>query len=145
MRGAIFFLLVLLTTSCRQPKELVYQGIDQVSVNQSKVSVRVRMYNPNHYTLKVKNAELNVLLNGATIGKMDAIENMEIARQDTFVLPLVLNIDLAKALPNALQLLFNSEANLQLVGSVKAGRHGVFVNVPVNYEGRYDLKNLINQ
>ncbi len=146
MRAAAFFFgLLLLATSCRQPKELVYEGIDKVTVNQSVISVNVRMYNPNHYKLKMKNADLSVLLNGAVIGKMEAADNLEIARQDTFTLPVALHVELAKSLPNAMQLLFNSEVNIQLTGNVKAGRHGVFVNVPVNYEGKYDLKNLINQ
>ncbi len=59
---------------------------------------------------------------------------------DTFSMPVMLSVDLKNAVPNVLQLILNPEVDIKLAGTVKAGRHGVYIKVPVNYEGKQDIR-----
>jgi len=138
------FAIVVLFAACKQPKDLVYQNVQHFRVQtanlkQSTVAVDVRFYNPNNYNLKLKHADLDVYINGTHVGKLLENEHYTIPKLDTFLLPVVLQVDMQTVLPNALQLLFNSDVDIKLVGQVKAGRHGVILSIPVNYEGKQEI------
>jgi LEA14-like dessication related protein len=147
MKQITYLLLVaiLFISACRQPKELVYQNVENFSIKQvgtqkTSISLDMRLYNPNNYKLKIKHADVDVFLAGNRLGRMNVQEKFLIPRQDTFLIPVTLDIDLKNALPNALQLLFNSEVDVKLAGTIRAGRHCVFVTIPVNYEGKQDIR-----
>ena len=138
------FVIILLFGACKQPKDLVYQNVQHFRVQtanlkESTVAMDVRFYNPNNYNLKLKQADLDVYLNGTHVGKLLENEHYTIPKMDTFALPVVLKVDMQTVLPNALQLLLSSDVNIKLVGQVKAGRHGVILSIPVNYEGKQEL------
>ena len=103
----------------------------------------LRLFNPNKYPLKLKDADVDVFLNGNKLGTMLLSECFPVPGLDTFSMPVTLDVDLKNVLPNALQLLMNPEVDIRLEGSVKAGRHGVYLNVPVHYEGKQDLRSVI--
>ena len=103
----------------------------------------INMYNPNRYGMKLKDADVDVFLNGRSLGKMQVDESCTIPRLDTFALPVMLNVDLKNVLPNALQLLISSDVEIKLSGSIKAGKNGIYKKVPVSYQGRQDIKGSI--
>ena len=140
--------IIVCTSSCSQPKALVYQniqnfGIKQAGLKQTELSMDLRLFNPNKYPLKLKDADVDVFLNGNKLGTMLLSECFPVPGLDTFSMPVTLDVDLKNVLPNALQLLMNPEVDIRLEGSVKAGRHGVYLNVPVHYEGKQDLRSVI--
>lgn len=132
------------TVACRQPKDLVYQKVHHFGINkvgaQTVLSMDVQLYNPNAYKMKLKNADLDVYINNSRLGKINLDQKFPIPQLDTFSMPLTLNVDLGNALPNMFQLMLNSNVNVKLNGTVKAGRHGIFIKVPVNYEGKQDIR-----
>ena len=136
--------VILLASSCRAPKELVYQNVENFRLKQnglqSQVSMDIKMYNPNSYCMNLKNADVDVFINGKSLGKMQVDERCAVPRLDTFLMPVILNVDLKNVLPNALQLLMNGDVNVKIAGTIKAGKHGVYKKVPVNYEGMQDIK-----
>jgi len=140
-------LLILLVASCRAPKDLVYQNIQNFRLKQdgmqSQVCLDIRMYNPNSYGMKLKDADVDVFLNGRCLGKMQVDNGCAVPGLDTFAMPVMLNVDLKNVLPNALQLLMNSDVDIKLTGSIKAGKHGIYKKVPVSYEGKQDIKGSI--
>ena len=133
----LFIILVL--SACGHTKELVYQNVQNFSIKQSAVSLDICMYNPNRYSLKLKDADVDVFLNGTKLGKLRLDGQPAIPKLDTFLLPVMLDVNLLAALPNALQLMMNSTVDVKLTGAIKAGRHGIYINVPVNYEGQQDI------
>lgn len=142
MKQVIFALIVVLfgAASCRQPKDLVYKSVQNFGLQKGKALMDISFYNPNRYKLKLKNADLEVFLNGARLGKMNVNKAVAIPRMDTFTVPVSIDVDLKNLLPNALQLAFSSDMSVKLQGNLKAGRHGVYKNVPVNYEGKQDIR-----
>ncbi len=142
MKQVIFALIVVLfgAASCRQPKDLVYKSVQNFGLQKGKALMDISFYNPNRYKLKLKNADLEVFLNGARLGKMNVNKAVAIPRMDTFTVPVSIDVDLKNLLPNALQLAFSSDMSVKLQGNLKAGRHGVYKSVPVNYEGKQDIR-----
>jgi len=147
MKYSGFFLLLIIvcTCSCRQPKQLVYQNVQnfklkQAGLQQTEVSLDIRLFNPNNYGMKLKDADVDVFVNGNRLGKMQVNEFFAVPGLDTFSMPVMLSVDLKNAVPNVLQLLLSPEVDIKLAGTVKAGRHGVYVRVPVNYEGKQDIR-----
>jgi LEA14-like dessication related protein len=142
MKQVIYGVMVVsgLLVSCRQPKDLVYKSVQNFGLQKGKALMDISFYNPNKYKLKLKNADLDVFLNGAKLGKMNVSKAVVIPRMDTFTVPVSIDVDLKNLLPNALQLAFSSDMSVKLQGNLKAGRHGVYKNVPVNYEGKQDIR-----
>jgi len=139
----LFTLLVF--SACRQPKNLVYQNVQnfklqRVGLAQTALSMDISLYNPNSYSLKLKKADVDVFINDNHLGKMMVKGPYTITRLDTFILPVILDVDLKNVLPNVLQLVFNSDVDIKLKGTIKAGRHGIYINVPINYEGKQDIR-----
>ena len=136
--------MLLILSACRQPKDLIYQNVQgfklqKAGAAQTTLSMDIRLYNPNGYSLKLKKADVDVFLNDNHLGKMIVKGPYTITKLDTFVLPVILNVDLKNVLPNVLQLVLNSEVDVKLSGTIKAGRHGVYLTVPINYEGKQDI------
>lgn len=136
--------LALLVLSCRQPKELVYQDIRnfkirKVAMDNTVVSMDVRLYNPNHIGLKLRSADVLVAINNSLVGKVDVTDMCRIPARDTAVIPMVVQVNLKKVLPDVVKLLFNSEVDINLKGEMRAGSHGLFVRIPVNYTTREDI------
>jgi len=143
--AGILLIAALATSACRQPKELIYQNVERFSLqqeglNKTSLSLDLKLYNPNKYRMKIRDADMDILINGNSLGKMTVRENITIPGLDTFLLPVMITVDLQKALPNALQLLLNSLVDVKIQGALKAGRHGLFINMPVNYETKQDIK-----
>ncbi|MFI5195646.1 MAG: LEA type 2 family protein [Chitinophagales bacterium] len=137
-----YLVVVLILSSCREPKELAYQSIQNLSMEQGakpSVTLDIRMYNPNHYNLKLKNADVDVFLNETNMGKLRVNGQHSAPGLDTFLLPVTLDMNPQIALPNILQLIMKGEVKIKLAGAIKGGRHGIYVRVPVNYEGTENL------
>ena len=142
---ALSLLMLLLVCSCRHPKELVYKDVQHfklqnAGLKQSGISLDIRMYNPNNYGIKLKNADVDVFVNGTLLGKMCVNDQCSVPGLDTFLLPVTLNVDMKNVLPNALQMFLKSDVDIKLSGTIRAGRRGIYMKVPVNYEGKQDIR-----
>ncbi|MEI8278649.1 MAG: LEA type 2 family protein [Bacteroidota bacterium] len=144
IRSLVWALLAIcLVSSCAHPKDLVYQDIEHFSVSKlalskSTLSLNIKMFNPNTYGMKLKNADVDVFINDRYLGKMMMDTLFTIPRLESFLLPVSLQVDMKNILPNALQLLLDNEVTVKLQGHVKVGKH-LYVTVPVNYEGKQKL------
>ena len=143
--GALSLLMLLLVCSCSHPKALVYKDIQHfklqsAGLQQSGVSLDIRMFNPNSYGITLKNADVDVFVNGTLLGKLCVNNQCSVPGLDTFLLPVTLNVDMKNVLPNALQMFLKSDVDIKLAGTIRAGRRGIYMKVPVNYEGKQDIR-----
>ena len=144
-----FLVTILFACSCSHPKDLVYKDIHsfklgQAGMQQSALKMDIRMFNPNGYCMKLKDADVDVFINGKLLGKMEVNGSCAVPRLDTFLMPVILNVDMKNVLPNTWQLFMNSEVEIKLAGTIKAGRHGLFIKVPLDYEGKQDIRSSLN-
>jgi len=147
-QARLFFSIAVVTglSACLHPKNLIYRDTEHFSLRQAGltntvVAMDLKLYNPNNYKLKLKRTGIDVYVNDQRLGNILLQHEYLLPRHDTFLLPVLLKIDVANAASNAWQLFtVKKEVNLRLSGSVRAGRHGLFINVPVSYEGRQVIR-----
>ncbi len=148
------YLLILsafiLLASCAQPKPLIYKNVEHVSFRKADLTsvtlkVELKLYNPNKYALMLKDPSLEIYINDRHVGFASVDDKVAIPARDTFYVPALLRIDLLNAIPNAIQVIRNKEITLRVDGSLKAGiphhvgKGGVFIGVPVHYEGKQKI------
>ena len=136
LRKILPFLIFL--SACAAPKALVYRGVEgfkfeSVTLEQTRMGLSVKFFNPNSYGVQLKGGDSDVFLNSKYAGKSELVERMEIPGNTEFLVPLTLTADMKSILGSALGILLKNEVEVRLQGTVRAGRNGVFVPVPVNF------------
>jgi LEA14-like dessication related protein len=140
--------LVIWLAGCSQPQAPEYYGFQNMQVSkspdgQATLATTVKMYNPNHYSLQLKRAEVDVSLNGHHAGHSLLDTTIFIPQQDTFYVPIALQIDLRSILSNALQMLIDKQTTISLDGRVKIKRGMFTFDRPFHYDGKQDLNSLL--
>jgi LEA14-like dessication related protein len=144
--ACLFFTSIVLCVlhGCSQPKELEYRNVASFRVHKADLQqatfiAELQFYNPNHYSLDLKNGNIDVYFGNRAIGKALLDERTKIPARDTFLLPVTITAGLQNIVTNALDILAEKEMLVRLQGSVKAGRGRLFVRVPVRYEGKQKI------
>lgn len=149
MKGLRITLLIttlLLATGCEQPKALVYQDlrgvhVQHASFQQATIVLDLQFYNPNNYTLSLKNGDVDAYISDKYLGKATLNERTAVPAHDTFMMPVAVTANLGSILSNAFDIIANKdkEVPVRLQGTIRAGKGGVFIPVKINYEGRQRL------
>lgn len=135
-----FFLLLLVTTSCQAPKDLVYRDfknlkIEKVGFAATTLKLDLIYYNPNNFGLQLKYTDLDIYVNNNYLGHSTQDYQISIPRLAEFTLPLAIEVDMKNLLKNAFPTLFGKEVLVKVTGTVKLGKANVYKTFPVNYEG----------
>ncbi len=136
--------LVLQSSSCNQVKELEYKGIkytqlETFKLNQAAIRINLEYYNPNNFGVDVKETNLSIYLNDKFIGLADQPEKTQIAKQSTFLFPVVAHFDPLKIIGTAFSSLFSKTNTIKIQGHAKLGKSGVYIKVPVNISEQVNL------
>jgi LEA14-like dessication related protein len=128
--------------ACTHPKNLVYQDVKNfkvltLSLN-PEIGMDLQFYNPNTFGVTLKDANIDVYINGRMVGKTSLVNTFHVPGSDTTLVPVKLQADLTNLFANAYSILANKEVTVRLNGSVKAGK-GIFVNIPIAWEGKQRL------
>ena len=139
----LVLLLLLTMFSCSTPQSITYQDVKnfrvgRLSLDRPEIGMDLQFFNPNNFGMTMKDANIEVYINNNFIGKATMNSEFNVPARDTFVMPVYLQADLKNIFPNALQILFNKTVDIRLQGNVRAGK-GVFLNIPINYQGRQKL------
>ncbi len=147
MKKAYSFLLFLslLLASCASPAPLQYKGVDRVflgsvSTQGLQLGLDLKLYNPNAFSLVLRDADLQAFINSRPAGKAKMLSDQTVPARDTFTLPVTVSLDVANILGNALDMLTQKDVMVKLEGTVHAGKGGFVLPVRVHYEGRQKLK-----
>lgn len=138
----IVVISLLLLVACANPRQLEYQDVKNIRLleisMQPKIGMDVQFYNPNKFGMTMKDANVDLYINNKHVGNAVLDQTYQVRGLDTFLLPVTLKADLESIIPNALALLVNKKVDVELKGSVKAGK-AVFINIPINYKGEQKL------
>ena len=141
MRKVVFGVaMAFLLTSCSKPLSPTYAGykrlrLERLGFKNTVVAADLRLYNPNKYDLQLKRADAKVYFNGHLLGRTYFDTVIVLRSKDTTNVPLLLQATAKNIVTNGVRVLLNRDVKLKIEGKIKAGRHGIFVAVPVNYEG----------
>lgn len=140
-----FLILTLLgMTACRQPEIPKYQALEnfslgKIGMNETVVSADLKYYNPNNYDLQFRRADLAIAINNRAVGNTILDTLIRIPKKDTFYVPVQMKVNMKQLLGNALSLLMNNELDIKVNGTIRMGRSGFFMNIPVNYQGKQKI------
>lgn len=146
IRLALFvFLTAFFLSGCARPEPPQYVGIDQVKVlsvglSESIVGMDVRMFNPNNSKLQLKSADMEIFVNNSLLGSTQMDSLIQIPKKDTFTVPLLVKVKTLSSATRLLQSLSDSTVLLKVSGTAKFGKGGVFINYPLQYEGRQMIR-----
>ncbi|HEY0678353.1 MAG TPA: LEA type 2 family protein [Chitinophagaceae bacterium] len=126
---------------CGKPKEPDYIDfqnlrLTKAGVDKSVLSLDLRYYNPNDFRMQLKEAAVDVYFNDKFVGHSMLDSLIDIPRRDTFSIPVLMELKLKDVLSNAARLLLNPDVMVKLNGKARLGKGGIFMNVPINYEGK---------
>lgn len=142
---SIALIAVIFLAACAKPEPPQYVGIDQVKVlsiglSESIVGLDVRMFNPNNSRLQLKNADMDIFVNNSLLGSTQLDSLIQIPKRDTFTVPLQVKVKTLSSATRLLQSLSDTSVLLKVSGTARFGKGGVFINYPLQYEGRQMLK-----
>lgn len=139
MRLLIFLLLISgLITACNKPQSFEYRGmqnlkIDSVGLTSSRISLELVYFNPNNFGVKLRNVSCDVYINHNYLGKYVLDTLMRITKRSEFVIPSSMHVDMKNIFKNALGAFFSNQVLVELRGSTRVGKGGIFITVPFNY------------
>lgn len=137
LKASVLALAIFSLSACNDIKEVEYKGIkstklQSISLNQADLRINLEYFNPNNFGVDVKETNLSVYLNDRFLGIADQPEKTQIARNASFIFPVVAHFDPLKALGSAFKGLFNKKNKITLQGTAKVGKSGVYIKVPIN-------------
>ena len=134
----LVFLFAVFITACNKPQSFEYRGmqnlkVDSIGLVSSKISLELVYFNPNNFGVDLKNVNCEIYINHNYLGKYVLDTTMHIAKRSEFVIPSSMNVDMKNIFKNALGTFLSSQALIEINGSTRVGKSGIFITVPFNY------------
>ena len=141
MRFVVGIVFMLLLFSCKKPQGFDYRGmqnfsIDSLGFDRSTLSMSLVYFNPNNFGVDLRHVDCDVFVNKNFLGKYTLDTTMHIAKRSEFSLPSKMQVDMRNIYKNSLNVLFNNEIQIDVKGTTRVGKAGIFINVPFTYSGK---------
>lgn len=135
-----FFILL----SCSKPQSFEYRDlknfrIDSAGFTTSIVKMDLVYFNPNNFSVDLKNINCDVYLNQNYVGHYMLDTNMHIAKRSEFYVPSKMAVDMKNLIKNSLVSLFSQDVLLEVKGTIRLGKSGINMTIPFNYSGRQTI------
>lgn len=133
---------IIIFSSCKKPQGFDYRDVRNVSIkaigfDKTAVSMDLVYYNPNNFGVDLRKVDCDIYIDNNYLGKYKLDTLMHIQRKSEFTLPSRMDIDMKGIFKNLATVVFNKEIQLNVKGTTRVGKAGIFVNVPFNYSGKH--------
>jgi LEA14-like dessication related protein len=136
----LFPILVLAfgVTSCKDVKQPEFQEVkkftvENLSFDEASLSADLLFNNPNSFGFQIRKIECEVYLDSALLGNFRNSEMITIPSSGTFILPINGQAKTAVLMGQQLKIIAGKESIMQVKGTARVGRSGLFKNVPINF------------
>ena len=124
--------------ACNKPQSFEYRGmqnlkIDSVGLVSSKISLELVYFNPNNFSVDLRNVSCDIYINHNYLGKYVLDTLMRVNKRSEFAIPSGMNVDMKNIYKNALGTFLSKQVLIEINGSTKVGKGGLFITVPFNY------------
>lgn len=143
----IFFLLigVSLFTSCITVKPVEVTKVESVklvdkTLSNAKVEVTLKINNPNKFKIKVKEYDLEGLINGKSIGKLNIDKKLVIAKKSEKDYTITVGADLSKATGVLAGLMIAKAGVINLKGDLKVKVFIIKKKIPIDVKEKFSAK-----
>lgn len=139
---SLLLLNCFLFAACQKPQGFEYKDlknfkIDSLGFEQSAVSLDLVYYNPNNFGVDLKNINCDVYIEHKYLGKYILDTNMHIAKRSEFIIPSHMNVDMKNLFKNTLTSLFSNDLLLEVKGTTRVGKAGIYHTFPFTYSERH--------
>lgn len=138
------FIVAATIISCKSPQSFEYKGVqnlrlEKAGFQQSILSLDINYYNPNNFGVQLKQVDCDVFINNQYLGKYKLDTNLYILKKAPFSLPSRMYVDMKGIWKNTFTVLFNEEVQIDIKGTTRVGKKGIYLKVPVDYSTRQKL------
>ena len=139
--ASCFFLSVVLI-ACKKPESFEYRElknfkIDSFGFEKSTVSMDLVYFNPNNFGIDLKNINCDVYIEHSYLGKYVLDTAMHIAKRSEFAIPSQMQVDMRTLFRNTLNSFFSNELLLEVKGTTRVGKGGIYITIPFAYSERH--------
>ncbi len=142
MRNLIVLILIFFTLlSCKTPQSFEYRDvrnikIDSLGFNTSTIHFSLVYFNPNNYGVDLRHVDCEVYINRNYLGKYVLDTLMHIAKKSEFEVPSTMQVDMKNIFKNTFAAILLNDVLIQVKGTTRIGKGGIFINIPFTYEAR---------
>ncbi len=142
-----FFIIIFSIGSCITYRDIEFIDVHSISFSKengcSPICADLKVYNPNHYPISIKDIDVEAHLNGKKIGNVVNDKKVKLLKQDSIDIHLIFQSDAKQILTslfNSLGFLLGKPQHLSLSGSLKAQVFLYKKKIDISY--KTDLKEL---
>jgi len=134
-----FLFLMIFLSACSEPQSFEFKGLqdiqlDKLTMGKNKIRANVKYYNPNPFSLVLKQIDCKVLLNNGNFTVLKLDTNFTIPAKKEFLIPAQLEFQMSDLVKNSMELLLNKPVKLNIKGNATLSK-GIFTKtVPIEYE-----------
>ncbi|HNQ68932.1 MAG TPA: LEA type 2 family protein [Bacteroidales bacterium] len=115
--------------------------IEELSMKSVRLKIMVPIENPNNFSFKVRNVNLDLLVNDRNVGKVKKLDAVKISAKSKEVYPVSFELTPKDAVTNILFLLGELQKRspeLEVTGSVTVSKLGIPYKIKVEHEQNFD-------
>ena len=134
-----FLFLMIFLSACSEPQSFEFKGLqdiqlDKLTMGKNKIKANVKYYNPNAFSLVLKQIDCKVLLNNGNFTVLKLDTNITIAAKKEFLIPAQLEFQMSDLVKNSMELLLNKPVKLNITGNATLSKGMFTKTVPIAYE-----------
>lgn len=144
------FLLLLLTvflSSCYSYKDIEYKSFEGVNVEKIEgddlhIGISVKVFNPNNYAIKIKEADFIASFNGKDLGPIKLMSDLHLQANQESTQKIICKVSSSKILSMLPMAFLTGNSKLSLNGNLKVKVFLFSKNIPVNIAENINLNDL---
>lgn len=134
--------LLIAAFGCKSPQSFEYRDmqnfkIDSLGFENSRISMDLVYFNPNNFGVNLKKIDCDVYIDHNYLGHYLLDTFMHIAKRSEFFVPSRMSVDMKNIYKNAFSSIFGSDVLVEVKGTTRVGKSGIFITVPFSYSGRH--------
>lgn len=108
-------------------------------MGKNKINAKIKYYNPNNFSLVLKQIDCDILMNNQPFTKIHLDTNFVIPANANFMVPAQMEFEMSSLVKNSMDLIFNKPIKLNIKGNATLSK-GIFTKtVPIAYESNQKL------
>ena len=132
-------LLMFFVAACSSPKDFEFKGlqeikIDKISMGKNKIQAKIKYYNPNNFSMVLKQIDCDILMNNQAFTKVHLDTNYIIPANATFLVPAKMEFEMSALVKNSMDILFNKPIKLNIKGNATLSKGFFTKTVPIAFE-----------
>ncbi|MFN5986851.1 MAG: hypothetical protein ACK42B_08190, partial [Chitinophagaceae bacterium] len=93
--------------SCSSPKDFEFKGlqdikIEKISMGKNKINAKIKYYNPNNFSLVLKQINCDILMNNQPFTKIHLDTNFVIPANANFMVPAQMEFEMSSLVKNSM-------------------------------------------